>query len=289
MQQYIDLLTSRKLDDGGFATRPGGAYRCDVSAWATLTLRTLGVAAEALQASRVRLARDQLDDGRVPLHREHDYAVWPTPLCILAWSSSDAFASNVQRAADFLLAHQGEVPWDLGSSPFGHDLSLIGWPWALGTVSWVEPTALCMMALRAVGKEDHPRLAEATRLLLDRMLPEGGWNYGNTTVYGKVLEPLPVTTGAALCALAGRVKRKQVASSLGYLANELHALRTPLSLGWSLLGLSSWQEYPETAKEKVAEVFAGDTTGFETDQLAILILADSLERGSLALYSGELA
>ena len=59
------------------------------------------------------------------------------------------------------------------------------------------------MALRAAGRASHPRVREAVRLLCDRALDEGGWNYGNTRVFANTLQPFPATTGIALTALAG--------------------------------------------------------------------------------------
>ena len=76
----------------------------------------------------------------------------------------------------------------------GHDTNLKGWSWRSDTFSWCEPTSMAMMALEVAGYGGHPRLIEAQRLLLDRQIPGGGWNYGNTTVFGQVLNPMPEST-----------------------------------------------------------------------------------------------
>jgi hypothetical protein len=52
-----------------------------------------------------------------------------------------------------------------------------GWPWAPGTVSWVAPTALSLLAFQAWRRES-PRIAPAIAMLLDRACPQGGWNAG---------------------------------------------------------------------------------------------------------------
>ena len=85
----------------------------------------------------------------------------------------------------------------------GHDSSLIGWPWVEGTHSWIEPTAWAVLALKAVGLRQHPRTREAVRLLVDRLLPEGGCNFGNTYVLGQQLLPHLQSSGICLLALAG--------------------------------------------------------------------------------------
>ncbi len=86
----------------------------------------------------------------------------------------------------------------------GFDTSLPAWGWVPATAGWTEPTAHALLALRAAGKGDHPRAAEAQRFLLDRQGTDGGWNYGNPRMLGQELASTPVPTGWALLALAGR-------------------------------------------------------------------------------------
>src|SRR5205823_8208613 len=73
----------------------------------------------------------------------------------------------------------------------------------------------------------------ALPIFLDRQLPHGGWNYGNTLMFGKELHPMPESTGAALSGLAGMVDQDNVSRSLDYLQGEVDRLRTPISLGRS--------------------------------------------------------
>src|SRR5205085_2740274 len=91
------------------------------------------------------------------------------------------------------------------------DGQLVGWPWAEGNFSWVEPTSWAMLALRRVGQGAHPRVEEGRKLLLDRVLEPGGVNYGNRRIFGITLEPIPTPTSLALLALQGcddeRVKK----------------------------------------------------------------------------------
>jgi hypothetical protein len=86
-------------------------------------------------------------------------------------------------------------------------------------------------------------------MLLDRQLEHGGWNYGNTIAFGKELHPLPECTGIALQALSGMTPTREIERSLDYLLQELPGLRTPISLGWALLGLEAWGRKPANAAE----------------------------------------
>ena len=96
-----------------------------------------------------------------------------------------------------------------------------GWPWVAGTYSWVEPTAIGLLALKHTAYARHRRAREAALLLVNRLLESGGCNYGNTVVFGQTLRPHVQPSGLALLALAdeddpaGRIGR-----TLDYLRSE---------------------------------------------------------------------
>src|SRR5262249_9989037 len=128
-----------------------------------------------------------------------------TAYSLLLWTILEHHTNPRRRAATWLLAEKGQpIPSEAASegSIVGHDPSLIGWPWIDGTHSWMEPTALAILALGREGLAAHARVAEGVRLLYDRALPHGGWNYGNRSVFGRELRPQPGPTGLALLALA---------------------------------------------------------------------------------------
>ena len=177
------------------------------------------------------------------------------------------------KAVQFLLRESGVLFGRESNNTMGHDPSIKGWPWIAGTHSWIEPTALSMIAIASCGFGDHPRVREASRLLLDRQLPRGGWNYGNTTVFGQELHPDPESTGAALHALKGRVSQSQIQRSLDYLLGRVKELRTPFALGWSLLGLESWGLLPHEAHKLVERCLRRQERfgEFETTSLCLLL------------------
>ena len=112
-------------------------------------------------------------------------------------------------------------------------------------------------------------------MLLDRQLPKGGWNYGNTLVYGKELYPFPDTTGVALTALAGHASKDQVKGSIAYLRAQADQCHTPLSLAWTLFGLGAWGEFPTEGMAWVVETLKKqDKFGpYRTSLMSILALA----------------
>ena len=266
------MLSKRKLPGGGLADRPAGLFRADATAWAILCFLASGEPAESLEADRSKLRSEQGSDGRVSVNKNHPDSYWPTPLAILAWQNSQTCRSAHDRAIQFLIETAGEHPKRKDNDPWTHDTALKGWSWVEGTNAWVEPTALCVMALRAAGYGAHARASEAARMILDRQLPHGGWNAGNTLIYGKELHPNPEGTASALCALAGEVDRQVVIRSLSYLKDEVERIRTPISLGWALLGLAAWNQFPTDGAALVERCLAGSARYGEYDTSALCLL-----------------
>jgi hypothetical protein len=279
--QHIDRLWERALPEGGFAAKIGGNYRPDSTAWAVLALSAAGTKNDHIEPSRARLADSQLKDGRVCALPELPDTYWPTPLAILAWQGSQYQLEAQSRAIEFLI-HTTGLHWKRrDDSPVANDPSIQGWSWIANTHSWVEPTALSLIALQVAGYGTHQRVNEAAHMLMDRQLSHGGWNYGNTVVFDQELRPMPENTGMALNALAGRVAEEKVTRSLDYLEFQINKLRTPLSMGWGLLGLGAWGKRPDHAEKSILESMElkkiyGD---YDTSLLALLILSFFLKGG----------
>jgi hypothetical protein len=120
----------------------------------------------------------------------------------------------------------------------------------------------------------HDRVSEAVQMLLDRQLPRGGWNAGNTLIFGRELHPNPEGTGAALAGLAGVVHAGKVVHSVDYLEGAIDRLRTPVSLGWGLLGLAAWGKRPSNSMVLVERCLANQSRygDYDTSALCLLLL-----------------
>jgi len=286
MRPYIDIISLRHLDENGFAAIENGQYRVEATAWAVLALITVDDYPHLIESGRKRLVTNQSDNGSICVNPNNSDVWWPTPLAIIAWQGALKYAIHQFRAIQFLLDTSGKHFRKKSESPVGHDTAIKGWPWTAETHSWVEPTALSLMALQVSGHGQHKRAREATDLLLNRQLPSGGWNYGNTTVFGKELRPMPEYTGVALQALAGRVGRPIIAKSLDYLKNQFKILSTPFALGWAVLALKAWGENDEIYHEKIIKCFNRQSRygAYNTMQLSLLIIADWITTGLMDLF-----
>ncbi|MCE5267667.1 MAG: hypothetical protein LLG00_07260 [Planctomycetaceae bacterium] len=209
------------------------------------------------------LSDRQAANGSLGINADTPRPCWPTGWALLAWNNgvktlapaNPRWSDAAHRATDWMLSVSGQ-PVHTSSDMegqrriFGHDTTLQGWPWVEGTHSWVEPTAINLLALRSAGKAAHPRCREAVRLLLDRQLPDGGWNFGNTTVLDHVLRPNTQSTGVALAALADQpdIERK-AQRSIDWLARNVSARTTPASLGYALIALGRFGHWPSKADQ----------------------------------------
>lgn len=281
IESLVVTLSQRALPNGGFSGRTGSGYRPDATAWAILALAAVGSKKNFVQLARSKLAAYQMGDGRVSLSPDHPKAFWPTPLAVIAWQGSLAHSVPQLRALKFLLDTTGKHWVKRDDSVFGHDTSIRGWPWIEDTHSWVEPTAMVLLALELTGYGDHKRAREARFMLLDRQLESGGWNFGNTSVFGQQLRPMPEATGLALNALSGRVPREIVGRSLSYLKGQVGRLRTPVSLGWGLLGLGAWDQRPDDAERVIFECIDRQHVygSYDTPQISLLLASLLGKRG----------
>jgi hypothetical protein len=285
---HRDALLARALPDGSFAVSPGSASRPDATAWATVALHAMGTNPAACVAARTALAGLQRPDGSVPVVPERPAATWPTALALLAWLPDPAFATQAKAAAQWLLTHTGRHWPKQDNAITAHDPSIKGWAWINDTHSWVEPTAQAMLSLGVMGLGHSPRVAEAARMLLDRQLPDGGWNYGNTRVFRNTLLPIPECSGHALAALAGRADRAAVDVSLGYLAGPECAVATPLAATWRAFGLTAWQAAPDNTLPLLATTLDRQSRygPYDTPLLA-QVLAALASGGRFAALVGE--
>lgn len=258
----------------GIGYLPASSAAAEPTAIAALALHAHGRLDDAERAAAA-LAGMQQAGGNVGV-RAGETPSWPTSLAVVAWAKINraGFHSRIDSAVAWLLANRGQgIP---RSAEFGHNTELIGWSYAEQTHSWVEPTAFAVAALKAAGHGGEPACREAVAVLLDRQLPGGGLNYGNTFVLGQLLRPHVQPTGIALMALAGEQgAEERLAKSLAWLRRSIGPETTPLSLGWAVLGLAAHgvelAESAEWLAGAVARVRRGDRSLYK---LALLALAE---------------
>ena len=284
----LETIVGRSKPEGGFAQKEGGVFRPDATAWAVMAISKMKAYRQIVDSACRRMALSQLPDGRVILMEGMDTAWWPTPLALLAWMKAGGFRKETAAAENFLLATSGRHYPKEKDTLAGHDTLIRGWSWIENTHSWIEPTAMSTLALKASGNRQHERLKEGMKMILDRQLSTGGWNYGNTSVFDQELLPMPEHTGQALCALSGNAKASEIQKSIDYLKDQLPVLSTPLSLCWCLFGLKAWSVEVPDLRSFVLKAFSLQSRFgvYDTTLLAQLAIAYFSDGDLLGFLTG---
>lgn len=254
----IDRLC-RGQRDGAWSYRDEAMRAAEPTALAAVAIHAIGGFESQVHAAIEWLLNQQSPDGSIRVAEDLPKQKWTTSLALLAICrcgdpANVRIATARDRAADWLLRDCGESA-TVRTSDEQHDASLVGWSWVSGTHSWVEPTSYAVIGLTAAGKRSAARAREGVNLIRDRAIRSGGWNYGNTVVLGNTLRPFPETTGVALTALAGEPREDRIDRAIEFLLTELPRIRSPLSLGWGLIGLTAWRRRPEAASEWLREAY----------------------------------
>lgn len=228
-----DRLVRAQHSDGGWPYFARGDSALEPTATAVAALYGHGQHADAVRRGIDFIAAQTARDGALrpqPTQRES------TALAALAGTVLVRCGGDrrvAERIADTL--RDWSVRTLLDQDVFGNDTSLRGFPWTPDTFSWVEPTAYGVLLFEALGRSAEPRIEECRRLLVDRAIPGGGWNYGNPKVFGTVLEPDPHTTAVALLALLDDPTRPAVREAVDYLRRQTPHVPSALTLGWMLM------------------------------------------------------
>lgn len=152
----------------------------------------------------------------------------------------------------------------------------------------MEPTAYALLALKKgrghlAGADADARIAEAERMLYDRMCQGGGWNYGNSNVLGERIPPYAEVTALTLVALQDRRDSASNRESLGALRRMLGETRSGFALAWGIVCFSVYGEDVSSLRDALRAAF--ERTGFlgATRTLALALLASSDRQRVLAL------
>lgn len=297
LSRGADYLLESQTKDGSWGVRPHANSMIEPTCYAALAFlshaktdsqtavldRTV-CEQTALKAAQF-LAAQQVDGHltTVPIAAETS---WITTLCLLIWSEfEDRFADQIDQACRWLLAcrpHTYPVATKPAERILELDTTIAGWSWVQDTFSWLEPTVYAVLALKKCGLARQPRFAEGLRLIQDRQMDNGTWNFGNTTVFGSYYPSQPTATGLGLLAASLWSDKLNALNAQGcdYLETTLPTTRAAASLCWGLLGLEIWNRRPHEDESWLSESFEKSLKRSNSNlQVAYLLLAT----GELAL------
>lgn len=280
----LEELLRRQTAEGAWG------YRVDSQPSIEATcLALLAVGRENLHACRRGvefLLRAQNPDGSWPAFAGADReGCWATTLALIVLHTLSGHVSPQARAARWLTDFKGrEGHWlwrwkfRLFDTKVRFDPDEFGWPWIANTVSWVIPTAFALIALKKACPKSIPgavsmRIKRGMAMLRDRICPGGGWNAGNSVVFGVPLDPYIDATAMALLALADDGNQREVAISLRWLAAAAPSCSSPYSLAWAILALTAYQSATADLVGHLQAAIQSSSDRLDTSTLASAYLA----------------
>ena len=235
---------------------------------------------EAIQRGADWLQTLQKADGSLGIAPSLPSPCWATPHAILLWNALEVHAPARRRAAAWLLEQKGNP--SQSTRPTSAAWSGTTRRWWAGPGSRAPTPGSSRRPWRSwrwTGKAWGTIPASPREFVWssNRALAQGGWNYGNTSVFGRQLRPQPGPTGLALLALAAHASEhrpRSVDPAIAYLLRTLPDVRAPISLAWGVLGLRAWNASPAAAADWLAESYSLHAGRRDvTTGLSLLLLA----------------
>ena len=283
ISSLAETLRSRQMKSGGWAYFDSVQESLEATCLAELALAPERHAnsSEAI----LFLLKSQLSDGGWPAFLGDSEGSWTTALALCTLNSTGDFTAAREKAFRWLYAERGREGhwfwrWKFKTSDRNvrFDPDKYGWPWVTGSASWVIPTAFSIIAIEQFtvcnrSEESEKRIHLGVEMLLDRACVDGGWNSGNSLVYGVPLRPHVEATAIALLALQDEQRIEMVQKSLSWLRQNAASVDSVSSLAWCILTLFVYQESVEPLKNRLATIMGDGREIRNNATLATALLA----------------
>ena len=283
ISSLAETLRSRQMKSGGWAYFDSAQESLEATCLAELALAPERHAnsSEAI----LFLLKSQLSDGGWPAFLGDSEGSWTTALALCTLNSTGDFTAAREKAFRRLYAERGrEGHWfwrwkfKTADRNVRFDPDKYGWPWISGSASWVIPTAFSIVAIKqftVCNRSDasEKRIRLGVEMLLDRACVDGGWNSGNSVVYGVPLRPHVEATAIALLALQDEQRTEMIQKSVSWLRQNAASVDSVSSLAWCILTLFVYQEPIGGLKNRLATIIGEGRDIRNNATLATSILA----------------
>jgi Squalene-hopene cyclase C-terminal domain len=265
----VDYLLSNQNPNGGWGYAPLQSSAVEPTSAVLLALREIATCAESRRRAIEWLRRTQHPDGGWGFNSSDAESAWQTAWAVLALTRSGEAGDVPNRGGKWLLNLQTlQLTQDTMQSSrkiLKIDLSLRGWPWLPGEATWIEPTALSMLALESIADiAASARMHEAICYIQDRRCPGGGWNFGNPIMFNSPLPARAHTTALVLLALRNLAPISIRPEDIRVLRSEMHRDGGVLGLAFGLLALRTLREDDPLAEVRLSKL-QGQNGGWAED------------------------
>lgn len=282
-KSVIEELVRRSLRSGGWSylDRPQASVEASCLAALAVSQERPDVADAAIRF----LLLHQHKNGAWPAFEGDRESSWTSALSLITLTMFNDMSEARERALRWLVetcGKEGHWFWRWKFKTVDREVRFnpdkFGWPWEPGTCSWVIPTAFSVIAIQQFtvcnrSEASERRIRLGVEMLLDRACVGGGWNSGNSVVYGMPLRPHIEATAIALLALQDERHNEVVESSLVWLKEAVATIESASSLAWSILSLFTYQQSIRPLQDRLAALTMDDCTIRNNATLATVVLA----------------
>jgi hypothetical protein len=276
-------LRKRELPNGGWSSGLSLQASTEATCLAVLTATPHADAND--RRSLQFLVAQQRRDGAWPAFAGDRGPSWATALAAITFGQVGTEVVARQQALSWLIHTRGsEGHWlwrwkfKLADRQARFDPDKYGWPWLPGANSWVIPTGFSLIALKQFvsctpSEAARQRIRIGLDMLFDRACLGGGWNAGNSFVYGVPLTPHVEPTAIALMALQDEPPNQIIRDSIAWLKRRVENLPGISSLAWSILSLFLYGVPVEELKRRLANRIGDPSQVRDNAVLAVAALA----------------
>jgi len=283
-------IERRSLPNGGWPSGKGETPVIETTCYAMMALAD-DRASSRSKAIDVLLGAQNRDGSWPAFVGDDPEGCWTTALALITLRFVESSTTAAQKGLGWLLNNKGQEGHWLWKWKFRtvdravqFDPDKYGWPWFPGTVSWVIPTALSIVALSQSlsccgTNEVNNRIELGREMLRDRSCPQGGWNAGNGIVFGAALTPHVDATAVALLGLADNEDRI-TANALDWLRRACLDCSSAYSVAWSALALSIHKDGGlDECMGKLRNVLSSASTISSIETLSLAAIALKVAEG----------
>lgn len=252
----INRLWGFQLPEKAFPYYRGCASANEATLMALLAFFAAGVPLEKTKPVLSGILSQQNADGSIGANnRCRGDGIWLTAhlaIVLLYYG----YAQQMGHALGFLRSLKSHTSATAAHDGVLLDDQIVGWPWVRNTFGWVEPTAWALIAFTLSGQENDPRAINGRKLLLDRQIASGGWNYGNKEVKGAQLIPFWDTTSLALLALHGSLESAAADISMQAMVKALPSINSLYGLALTTVCLEAYNRDASFARDRLCALMS---------------------------------
>ncbi len=187
MPSAVEYLIKAQHKNGGWGYHTGHMPVVEPSAAVLLAIREEAYARELFQRGMDWLLNSQHPDGGWGINENDPESGWQTTWAIIAMKRTKQSPQAISRAVAWLTTVATyDIPkegFQKAEVPQTDIVGALVWPWLPGQATWIQPTALALLALEGIDGSPvaQARMNAATRYFEYYRTTMGGWSVGNTT------------------------------------------------------------------------------------------------------------